>query len=119
MAEPSPSDSATDTTRQEAACRVAIEDADKALNWWRDPRGLGVRARYDKILQDYEQILHNVNADPMILKNAAFAVDIIKKFLSMESYFENKRKSASNALKQLQESQPKNHDEVEMTFMGR
>ena len=116
MAESHPaSNGKTDPER--SALNAQIMECESTLAWLRDPRGASARAKWQQILNDYEQVLHNVNAEPSVLKNAAFAVDIAKKCLNLELFYVQRLGAAKSALARHEDHGPTASSERTLTFM--
>lgn len=88
-------------------CRTAVSEAQNALEWIQHPRARPIIERFRGMARDYEDVLHNANADPMILKNAAFAVKIASQCADIEAFYEQKLKAAKAALERVQEEMGK------------
>lgn len=74
--------------------RTVIEDCRKSIEYIEDERYERLYEYDEKLLLDYERVLHDVNASPEERDIACHVVGIMTKILNKKKYFEHKLSSA-------------------------
>jgi len=77
------------------------KDAELALDWFEGPAYARISERYEAILLNYEQLLHDVGASSAQRDNAAWAVHACKRLISVKEEFETQLKRSIASLAEL------------------